>query len=738
MKEGKEGGIGKRDDHPHSSFSSSSPTDTATVTPPTLSFLASPTSLLDSVEDTIRVSRDLLHRITTSTDTQEKHDLIDTTSNVLCLLLDPCEFVRQIHPDDQYKQNASEAFQRGYAFMSEANSRRDLYDVICSLDSPEGHAKLNEESVKNVMQLRRDMESNGIHLQEQERNRVTDMNIHKEDLSMQLLTEAPCSKEFYQTLQELLRERYELAQLLGFESFSQQQLRGTMIEKPENVWSFLCGMDEKYRPEVEREFRLVERYAAGTGKGSSSGSASHSFGGRRQRSAITDDQRAQIVSVLRSKEEPNGANEYFSVANCIRGIQCLCSEVFGVRLEQVPFAFEAERYQPYAKKYHVYQNTEDGRGDSPLGKESSSSSSSTASTATGTGKDRNAFLGVIVLDLYQSDKKYCQAGHLTIQLGCRPHQKVIAKVKELAGRLPERQYPIVALTCNIPPVLKKNDNSRSKKNSSSSSSVKPSLDGFTADDESTLMDPHSVKTLFHEFGHAMHTIFGQTTVQNLAGTRSSIDFVETFSQLFELFLTSHDFLRLWATHVRDKHPISKDLVEHLNRAGNIFTYLDRQDQIMLSAVDQVLHGPQPLRVYCVPSSVDSVTSSPSGVAVKPLLTRVTLGEKGDFRDTAKFHLQDSLIEIVKPFTVGTPTRSSVLGTLSTEHLVGYPGGYYGYLYSLTVARRIWSTKFEKNPLNRAAGKELVDQVMSLGAACNAKATMEKYLNVPFTDIEVWG
>lgn len=34
----------------------------------------------------------------------------------------------------------------------------------------------------------------------------------------------------------------------------------------------------------------------------------------------------------------------------------------------------------------------------------------------------------------------------------------------------------------------------------------------------------------------------------------------------------------------------------------------------------------------------------------------------------------------------------------------YPADYYGYLYSLRVARRIWTKKFAANPLNRTAGK----------------------------------
>lgn len=625
---------------------------------PNLSFLATPTTLLDSVNSTLDISRKLLNQIPAASSPQEKHDLIDTTSNVLCLLLDPCEFVRQIHPDENYKNAASEAFQKGYEFMSEANSRRDLYEVICELDSPEGHAKLNEESIKNVVQLRRDMESNGIHLPDKERDLVTAMNIKKEELAMQFLTELQGSTQAYSTLQQLLRARYELAQLLGFESYAQQQLRGTMLENQEKVWQFLCRVAHKYRADAEKEFRSVQQYA-----GNSS---------QRRGSTISDDERARITSILRRKAEPEGANQYFSVANCIRGIECLCREVFGVHLQLVPFE-ATEKFNNLARKYHVYD-------------------------------ENNQFLGVILLDMYMNPMKYCQAGHLTLQLGCRPHQQVL---KKMGLSMPARQYPIVALTCNV---------------------AAASGSGGHVDDEKTLMDPHEVTTLFHEFGHAMHTIFGQTTVQNLAGTRSSIDYVETFSQLFEQFLTSHEFLRLWACHVHTKEPISKDMVERRNFAANMFVHLDRLDQVVLSAVDQVLHGPQPLRVY-YPATVSRSGSFN--------LAQKSLGANGDFCSPNRFQLQESLVDIVKPFTVATPTPTSVLGTLSSEHIAGYPGGYYGYLYSLTVARRIWAKKFASNPLSRKAGSELVQKVMSFGAACDPKKTMEAYLEDRLEDIDTW-
>ncbi|KPI87377.1 mitochondrial intermediate peptidase putative metallo-peptidase Clan MA(E) Family M3 [Leptomonas seymouri] len=621
---------------------------------PNLNFLSSPDNLLNTVDATVDICEKMLKAVPSAPTPQAKHDLIDSTSNVLCLLLDPCEFVRQIHPDEKYKRGASLAFQKGYEYMCEVNSRRNLYDVIKELDSPEGRKGLSPEAIRNVVQLKRDMENNGIHLPDSQRAKVMEMNIEKEELAMRFLTEQGSANPFG-TLRYLLQCRYELAQTLGFESFAEQQLRGTMLENQQNVWHFLCSIASKYRQQAETEMDRIRK----------------NVGEVRNRSNITDEFRARVSVSMRRDAEPETATEYFSVANCIRGIQCLCSEVFGVKLEEVPFNPE-EIFNSSAKKYHVYDE----------------------------GKQ---FLGVIVLDMYMNEMKYCQAGHLTLQLGCVPHAEALSSVGLV---LPKRQYPVVVLTANV-------------------GALKPAQrrpDG-TYDDETTLMQPHEVTTVFHEFGHAMHTIFGQTQVQNLAGTRSSIDYVETFSQLFEQFLTSHEFLKLWAHRINTREPISFDIVQKRNDAASMFKHLDMLDQVVLSAVDQALHGPQPLTVYFPHGDQGHVGKR-------------TLGDLGDYGRGA-FNMAKALIQVAKPLSVAEPTETGVLSTLSFEHLSGYPAGYYGYLYSLSVARRIWTKKFERDPLNRTAGRELVEKVMAHGAACDPKETIEKYLGDDLMDIDIW-
>jgi intermediate peptidase len=332
--------------------------------------------------------------------------------------------------------------------------------------------------------------------------------------------------------------------------------------------------------------------------------------------------------------------------------------------------------------------------------------------------NNNAFLGVIILDMFARESKLCQGGHITVQLGCRPHAAVLEKAglakTRYAGADNGRQYPIVFLTCNA--------GSRRK--------VARRADG-SCDEEATPMAPHEVTTAFHEFGHALHTIFGQTGVQNLAGTRGSIDFVECFSQLFEHFLTDHDFVKRWA--VNRGVPIPKDVVLRTAEATSLFRSVDTLDQVVLSAIDQTLHGPQPFtaRVRNGPPRIlggfDAYLNS--GAAAGGLF--------GRRKQTPRYAVGRLLLDIATPFSVVKQSEAGLLQAMSADHLSSYPGGYYGYLYSGAFARRIWEKCFRDQPMNLKEGERLCDQVLQYGAACNAREVLQNYLGEPLDNAESW-
>ena len=258
--------------------------------PPQMDFLKNSSILLDTIDGTIEAVRKLLDMLKRSNSPKEKHDILDSCSNILCLFLDPCEFVRQIHPDPAYRKSAAEAFTHVHEFMCEVNSRRELYDVLLELDHPESRAQLSSEENKNITQLKRDMEANGIHLPESERIKITESNVEKEELTMRFIAERD-DKDPFGNLRNLLLVRYDQAQMLGWESSAHQLLQNTMMRNPENVWHFLCSVAHKYRPHAERELLELERHQ----------------GKVKLREKITDKNRAIITNAIRESLTPRAS-----------------------------------------------------------------------------------------------------------------------------------------------------------------------------------------------------------------------------------------------------------------------------------------------------------------------------------------------------------------------------------------------------------------------------------------------
>lgn len=77
-----------------------------------------------------------------------------------------------------------------------------------------------------------------------------------------------------------------------------------------------------------------------------------------------------------------------------------------------------------------------------------------------------------------------------------------------------------------------------------------------------------VNTFLHEFGHALHGMFADTTYRSLSGTNVYWDFVELPSQLMENFATEKEFLNTFAKHYETGESIPEDLIQRIVDASN--------------------------------------------------------------------------------------------------------------------------------------------------------------------------
>jgi len=113
-----------------------------------------------------------------------------------------------------------------------------------------------------------------------------------------------------------------------------------------------------------------------------------------------------------------------------------------------------------------------------------------------------------------------------------------------------------------------------------------------AGDEPALLSFEDARTLFHEFGHALHGLLSNVTYPLLAGTAVASDFVELPSQLYERWLEVPETLRAYARHYRTGEPMPQALIEHLLAARTEGQGFATVEYTACALLDLDLHGPR--------------------------------------------------------------------------------------------------------------------------------------------------
>ena len=83
-----------------------------------------------------------------------------------------------------------------------------------------------------------------------------------------------------------------------------------------------------------------------------------------------------------------------------------------------------------------------------------------------------------------------------------------------------------------------------------------------------LLTPDEVQTFLHEFGHALHGIFANTTYESLSGTNVYWDFVELPSQFMENYANEKEFLNTFAYHYETGEALPIELIQRINDSRN--------------------------------------------------------------------------------------------------------------------------------------------------------------------------
>ncbi|HEY0121566.1 MAG TPA: M3 family metallopeptidase [Rhizobium sp.] len=110
-----------------------------------------------------------------------------------------------------------------------------------------------------------------------------------------------------------------------------------------------------------------------------------------------------------------------------------------------------------------------------------------------------------------------------------------------------------------------------------------------AEGKPALLSLDDARTLFHEFGHALHGMLSNVTYPSVAGTGVSRDFVELPSQLYEHWLTVPAILKQYAVHYETGAPIPQALLDKVLAARTFNAGFNTVEFTSSALVDMAFH-----------------------------------------------------------------------------------------------------------------------------------------------------
>jgi len=115
----------------------------------------------------------------------------------------------------------------------------------------------------------------------------------------------------------------------------------------------------------------------------------------------------------------------------------------------------------------------------------------------------------------------------------------------------------------------------------------------------TLLSLDEARTLFHEFGHALHGMLSDVTFPRISGTSVPTDFVELPSQLYEHWVLQPQVLEKFARHHKTGKPMPETLRKRLEAARNFNQGFATVEYTSCALVDLALYAEPDLKALDV-------------------------------------------------------------------------------------------------------------------------------------------
>ncbi|MGX9355529.1 M3 family metallopeptidase [Roseobacteraceae bacterium S113] len=111
--------------------------------------------------------------------------------------------------------------------------------------------------------------------------------------------------------------------------------------------------------------------------------------------------------------------------------------------------------------------------------------------------------------------------------------------------------------------------------------------------EPALLSYDDARTLFHEFGHALHQMLSNVTYEMVSGTSVARDFVELPSQLYEHWLEVPEVLERFATHAETGAAMPKEMLDKVLKAATFDMGFQTVEYVASALVDLAFHEGDP-------------------------------------------------------------------------------------------------------------------------------------------------
>jgi thimet oligopeptidase len=214
--------------------------------------------------------------------------------------------------------------------------------------------------------------------------------------------------------------------------------------------------------------------------------------------------------------------------------------------------------------------------------------------------------------------------------------------------------------------------------------------------EPALLDHAEVRTFLHELGHLLHHVLGgRVRWAAQSGVATEWDFVEAPSQLLEEWVWSPEALAGFARHHLTGEPVPAELVDRLRAADEYGKGLQVRQQMFYAATSLELHR-----------------RDPEGLDTTALVAELME------RHTPYRHVPGTWFQA------------------SFGHLDGYSAVYYTYMWSLVIAKDLFSAFREAGLFDAGVGRRYRREVLEAGGTRPASELVERFLGRPW-GFEAW-